>query len=111
MTLDQRAQQQGTGNLNLGPQAGRETNAIAGKPRVSLFPQTRYGIVDGELVEVLGQDDIPGMSPVLWCADLKTGAYVAIPIREVRHFATAGQALQAFQRQQETLYTGSNLNR
>lgn len=107
MTLEQRAQQQ-TGGLNLGPQAGRE-QIQGGKPRVSLFPQTRYGIVDGELVEVLGQDDIPGMSPVLWCADLKTGAYVAIPIREVRHFATAGQALQAFQQQQQ--YAGSNLNR
>lgn len=68
-----------------------------GKPRVSLFPATRYGIVDHEIVEVLGQDDIPGMSPVLWCSDLTTGAYVPVPIREVRHFATAGQALQALQ--------------
>lgn len=68
-----------------------------GKPRVSLFPATRYGIVDHEIVEVLGQDDIPGMSPVLWCSDLTTGAYVPIPIREVKHFATAGQALQALQ--------------
>lgn len=111
MSLSERAQvmetrqqgQQATGRL------GNEAQTIQGKPRVSLFPATRYGIVDGEIVEVLGQDDIPGMSPVLWCSDINNGAYVPVPFREVRHFATAGQALQALQNQLN--YQGKPANR
>lgn len=102
MSLSDRLQQleQRQGNVNLsGIRGGDSPASITGKARVSLFPATRYGIVDGELVEVLGQDDFPGMSPVLWCSDITTGTYVPVPTREVKHFATAGQALQALQNQ------------
>lgn len=110
MSLSDRLQQGQQGQLGQLRQTGEFSPQaqITGKPRVSLFPATRYGIVDGELVEVLGQDDIPGMSPVLWCSDISTGTYVPIPTRDVKHFATAGQALQALQNLRGYAPSGSN---
>ena len=35
----------------------------------SLFDQPRWGIVDGELVEINGVTDVPGMSPAYLCSD------------------------------------------
>lgn len=69
------------------------------KSSASMFPQTRYGIVDGEVVEVHAQDDIPGMSPVVWASSINTGIYAPVPTGQCPHFATAGQAYQALQSQ------------
>lgn len=69
------------------------------KAPASMFPQTRFGIVDGEVVEVHSQDDIPGMSPVIWVSSIKTGTYAPVPTGQCPHFATAGQAYEALQQQ------------
>jgi hypothetical protein len=61
----------------------------------TLFPQMRYGIVDGEIVEVHGQGDIPGMSPVLWVSGINDGVYTPVPITDCQQFSTASQALLA----------------
>lgn len=39
------------------------------------------------------------MSPVLWCVGM-SGIYVAVPTREVQHFATPAQAIQLLGNQQ-----------
>jgi hypothetical protein len=69
------------------------------KPPIQLFPQPRYGIVDGELVEAYGQDNIQGMSPATWCRSLTTGAVAPVPIDELPLFDSIGHAL-AVQEQQ-----------
>lgn len=81
------------------PEGEIPLQAIPLKSSASMFPQTRYGIVDGEVVEVHAQDDIPGMSPVVWASSINTGIYAPVPTGQCPHFATAGQAYQALQNQ------------
>ena len=52
-----------------------------------------FAIVDGELVNVLGTTDIPGMSPAYWCSDSQ-GISAPVSFREARIFTTAQEALQ-----------------
>jgi hypothetical protein len=67
------------------------------KTPVSLFDQPRWGIVDGELVEINGVTDVPGMSPAYLCSDGKEGWSALVPFRETRYFNTARQAIDALQ--------------
>lgn len=72
------------------------TDLTAPKAPVSLFESPRWGIVDGELVEINGIDpDRPGMSPAYLCSDPKNGWSAFVSIRETRYFNTPSQALDA----------------
>ena len=53
-----------------------------------------FAIVDGELVNVLGTTDVPGMSPAYWCSDNDEGHSAPVSFLEARIFTTAQQALQ-----------------
>ena len=70
-------------------------NQQQGKSQVlSEFRPSRWGIVDQQLVEVLGTQETPGMSLTALCSDPITGHTAPVSLREARIFATPGQALQ-----------------
>lgn len=106
--LQQQRRQQGSVGYGAGGGNDASLQAVPSITTAAMFPQTRFGIVDGKVVEVHAQDDIPGMSPAVWCSDIVTGAYAPVPTSQVRHFATAGQAYQALQNQQTALAPPQN---
>jgi hypothetical protein len=77
--------------------AGQPAETLTPKTPVSLFNEPRWGIVDGELVEINGVTDVPGMSPAYLCSDGKEGWSALVPFRETRYFNTIRQALDAMQ--------------
>ena len=78
MSLRDRAQQHDAAR------AGQPSETLTPKTPVSLFDQPRWGIVDGELVEINGVTDVPGMSPCYLCSDGKDGWSALVPFRENR---------------------------
>ncbi len=57
-----------------------------------------FAIVDGELVNVIGATDIPGMSPAYWCSD-NQGHSAPVSFRDARIFTNAQQALQVLEQE------------
>lgn len=94
MSLEQRARQvHGTTNRN---------TAVMEEARltpIQLAPREYFAIVDGELVNVIGTTDVPGMSPAYWCAD-SNGTSAPVSVLEAKIFTTAQQALQFLQQGQ-----------
>jgi len=99
MSLRDRAQQHDAAR------AGQPSEPMNPKTPVALFDQPRWGIVDGELVEINGVTDVPGMSPVYLCSDGKEGWSALVPFRETRYFNTARQAIDAMQLMGRTAQT------
>jgi hypothetical protein len=63
---------------------------------IELFRGPIYGIVDGQLVNVIGVTDLPGMSLAYICADPDEGWTAPVPFSETRIFPTLTRAaLQA----------------
>ncbi len=92
MSLQNRAQQVGTDEpRHLGGKRQLSEAAEAKQP-ISLAATPLFAIVDGELVNVLGTTDIPGMSPAYWCSD-RQGISAPVSFREARVFTTAQEAL------------------
>jgi hypothetical protein len=75
----------------------RTPEGMQPKTPMALYDTPRFGIVDGELVEINGVTDVPGMSPVYLCSD-NQGWSALVPFRETRFFNTARQAIDALQK-------------
>lgn len=114
MSIKQRAeqhnQQRGFGGHQLGGQQGttsqdQQTQAT-GTNQIRLFSQPWFGIVDGQLVEVLGVTDIPNMSLAYLCRDVEEGWSAPVPYSQVQLFPTLNQnVIQQAMRQ--TAFGGS----
>lgn len=82
-----------------GGKGSTATQEQSSKTPVTLFSEPRpFGIVDGELVEILGVTDIPGMSPAYICSD-EQGWSAPVPFRETRIFTNPRHALGVLQKQ------------
>jgi len=102
MSLQDRAQRQFSGSghyIQGGSAQSAQLDPQKSPSPISLSPRDLFAIVDGELVNVLGTTDIPGMSPAYWCSDNNTGASAAVSAREAAVFTTAQQALQFLEQQ------------
>jgi hypothetical protein len=99
MSLQNRAQQAGQAEERYQRSSAGTGTYETGKPSLTLTTgQQLVAIVDGELVNVIGGGDIPGMSPVFWCAD-DQGHPAPVSFREARIFTNAQQALQVLERE------------
>lgn len=59
------------------------------------FAPSKWGIVDGEVVEAIGARETPGMSFTILCSDPITGITVPVPLNECPLFSTPGAAMAA----------------
>lgn len=58
-----------------------------------------FAVVDGEIVNVIGTTDIPGMSVAYWCQSDEDGSSAAVSHKEAPIFTTPQRALQFLQEQ------------
>jgi hypothetical protein len=102
MSLQNRAQQLGKQEHY---RSSSEAIQLEAKQPISLAATPLFAIVDGELVNVLGTTDIPGMSPAYWCSD-RQGISAPVSFREARVFPTAQEALGVLEQERSQRQPG-----
>lgn len=91
-----RQQEANYGNASGG--AVIDTRAAAPVQLVS--GQQLFAVVDGEIVNVIGTTDIPGMSVAYWCQSDEDGSSAPVSHKEAPIFTTPQRALQFLNEQQ-----------
>ncbi len=91
------------GNTGSGGDSQRQTSPVqlqSGREFVA--------VVDGEIVNVIGTTDIPGMSPAYWCQSEEDGSSAPVSTKEAAIFSTPQRALQYLLQQQGNTLTRAN---
>ncbi len=107
MSVKQRAQQYSQQHRHQGGNIGlkdNQTDVVPTAISTYQFPRP-WGIVDGELVEVMSQEtNIPGMSPGFWIReDTTQGITAPVSYTEIQLFSNEGAARQALLAQRSSL--------
>lgn len=111
MSLKNRQQQQGMG----APGTAYPTSATmiadrATSPVQLVGGREYFAVVDGEILNVIGTTDIPGMSVAYWLQSDEDGSTAPVSHKEAPIFTTAQRALQ-FLNEQRGESQPSNLRR
>lgn len=114
MSLKNRQQQQANQGQQMYP-GGAGAATITGDSRAAMPAQLvggreYFSIVDGEIVNVVGTTDIPGMSLAWLCQSEEDGSTAPVSHKEAPLFTTAQRALQ-FLNEQRGEAQPSNLRR
>jgi hypothetical protein len=96
MSLRKRQEQQQQNQQTYGRQSGGVmTQETQGASPVRLIGGREYfSVVDGEILNVIGTTDIPGMSPAYWLQSDEDGSTAPVSVKEAPIFTTAQRALQ-----------------
>jgi len=80
--------------LKFEPKRGEESKV---QNTIATYNEPRpWGVVDGELVEILSQDsNIPGMSPGFWCRSDEDGTTAPVSFLDVKLYSNRSAADQA----------------
>ena len=98
MSLKHRQQNQGQ-QLGQGQLAQRnagtmDSTSAPSSPVRLIGGREYFSVVDGEILNVIGTTDIPGMSPAYWLQSDEDGSTAPVSVKEAPIFTTAQRALQ-----------------
>jgi hypothetical protein len=106
MSLKHRQQNPGLGTLTQGQQGQRggmvDSTSAPSSPVRLIGGREYFSVVDGEILNVIGTTDIPGMSPAYWLQSDEDGSTAPVSVKEAPIFTTAQRALQYLNEQRGT---------